>query len=186
MRDPYGEPVLTLVIVEQRLGAAFAFIVTAARARQINVTAVLLGLRMDVGIAVYLAGGRLQNARVQALGETQHVDRTNHARLRRLNRIMLIVDRRGRAGEIVDLVDIDIERKGHVVAHDLEGRLAEQWFDVAARTCEIVVDAENLALLLEQSCAQMRAQKARTTRHKDPLFHRTPPGCYRDKISCRS
>jgi hypothetical protein len=68
---------------------------------------------------------------------------------------MLIVDRRGRAGEIVDLVDLDIERKGHVVAHDLEGRLTEQWFDVAPRTREIVVDAENLALLLEQSCTQM-------------------------------
>jgi len=72
------------------------------------------------------------------------------------------------------------------VADYLEGRLAEQWFDVAARTCEIVIDAENLALLLEQSCAQMRAQKARTTRHKNPLFHRTPPGCYRDKTSCRA
>jgi hypothetical protein len=91
---------------------------------------------------------------VQALGETQHVDRSNDARLRRLNWIMLIVDRRGRAGEIVDLVDLDIERKGHVVAHDLEGRLTEQWFDVP-RTREIVVDAENLALLLEQSCTQM-------------------------------
>src|SRR4030081_2212262 len=103
MRDPYGEPVLTLVIVEQRLGAAFAFIVTAARARQINVTAVLLGLRMDVGIAVYLAGGRLQDAGAQALGETQHVDRSNDACLRRLNRIMLIVDRRGRPGESVNI-----------------------------------------------------------------------------------
>src|ERR1700694_5306924 len=100
--DSDGEPVLTLVIVEQRLGGASAFVVTAARARQINVTAVLLSLRMDVGIAVYLAGGRLQNARVQALGETQHVDRSNDARLRRLNWIMLIVARRGRAGEIVD------------------------------------------------------------------------------------
>jgi hypothetical protein len=88
---------------------------------------------------------------------------------------MLIVDWRGRAGEIVDLVDLDIERKGHVVAHDLEGRLAEQLFDVAARTCEIVVDAENLALLLEQSCAQMRAQKACTPCNKDPLFHKAPP-----------
>src|SRR5882757_7188176 len=88
---------------------------------------------------------------------------------------MLIVDRRGRASEIVDLVDLDIERKGHVVAHDLEGGLAEQWFDVAARTCEIVVDAENLALLLEQPCAQMRTQKACTTCNKNPLFHNAPP-----------
>jgi hypothetical protein len=29
---------------------------------------------------------------------------------------MLIVDRRGRAGEIVNLADLDIERKSHVVA----------------------------------------------------------------------
>ena len=56
-----------------------------------------------------------------------------HARLGGLHRIALVVDGRGRAGEVVDLVDLDIERKGDVVAHHLESGVAEQVLDVVAR-----------------------------------------------------
>ena len=70
-------------------------------------------------------------ARLQPLGQPEHVDRAVHAGLGRLHRIELVVDRRGRAGEVVDLVDLDVERKGHVVAHQLEARIAEQVRDVA-------------------------------------------------------
>ncbi len=62
-RHPDGEAMLALVIVEERLGAALALVVAAARTRQVHVSAVLLGLRMDVGVAVNLAGGSLQDAR---------------------------------------------------------------------------------------------------------------------------
>ena len=67
-----------------------------------------------------------------ALGEAQHVDGAVHAGLGRLHRVVLVVDRRGRAGEVVDLVDLDVEREGHVVAHQLEARVAEQMRDVVA------------------------------------------------------
>ena len=53
-----------------------------------------------------------------------------HAGLGRLHGIELVVDRRGRAGQIVDLVDLDIERKRHVVAHQLEVRVVEQMLDI--------------------------------------------------------
>ena len=49
-----------------------------------------------------------------------------HAGLGRLHGIVLVVDRRGGAGKIVDLVDIDVERKRHVVAHQLEVRMVDQ------------------------------------------------------------
>jgi hypothetical protein len=88
---------------------------------------------------------------------------------------MLIVDRRGRAGEIVDLVDLDVERKGYVMTQHLEPSISKQRLDVAMRPREIVVDAENLAFLVEQSSAQVRAQEARAARHKNPLFHCASP-----------
>ena len=40
-----------------------------------------------------------------------------HARFRRLNRIVLVVNRGGGTGEIVNLVDLHIERKRDVVPH---------------------------------------------------------------------
>ena len=43
-----------------------------------------------------------------------------HAGLRRLHRIVLIVNGRGRTGEIVDLIDLQIDRERDVVADQLE------------------------------------------------------------------
>ena len=49
-----------------------------------------------------------------------------HAGLGRLHGIVLIVDGRGRTSQIVDLVDLDIERESHIVTHQLEARIADQ------------------------------------------------------------
>ena len=76
-------------------------------------------------IAVDLAGRGLEDLGARALGQAQHVDGAVHAGLGRLHRIVLVVDRRGGAGEIVDLVDLDIERECHVVAHQLEARVVQ-------------------------------------------------------------
>ena len=62
---------------------------------------------------------------------------------------MLVVDRRGRAGQIVDLVDLDKERKGHVVAHELEARIAEEMLDVLLGAGEKIVEAENFVPIAE-------------------------------------
>jgi hypothetical protein len=79
-----------------------------------------------------------------ALGQPQHVDRAVHAGLGGLHRVVLVVDRRGRAGEVVDLVDLHVEREGHVVAHQLEVRVVEQVGDVVLGAGEEVVDAEHI------------------------------------------
>ena len=75
---------------------------------------------MDTRVAVDFAGRRLQNLALQALGQTEHVDGAVHAGLGGLHRIVLIVHRRSRASEIVDLVDFDKQRKGHIVAQQLK------------------------------------------------------------------
>jgi hypothetical protein len=75
---------------------------------------------MDQRIAIDLAGRSLENARLQALGETKHVDCAVNAGLGRLRRVALIVDRRSRAGQVEDRIDLDIERKGDIVPDRLE------------------------------------------------------------------
>ena len=81
---------------------------------------------MDFRIAVDFAGRRLQDARALARGEVEHVDRTLHTGLGRLHRIVLVVDRRGRAGEVEDAVDFDVERKRDVVSKQFEARMVRQ------------------------------------------------------------
>ncbi len=78
--------------------------------------------------------------------------------------------RRGGAGEIVDAIDLDIEREGDVVAHDLESLRAQQRFDIAAAAGVEIVDAQHFAPAFEQPFAQMRADKPRTPRYQYAVF----------------
>ncbi len=73
-----------------------------------------------------------------------------HAGLGRLHGVMLVVNGRGGTGEIVDLVDLDIERKRHVVPHQFKARMADQVLDVAFGAGEEVVDADHIVTLGEQ------------------------------------
>ena len=60
------ELVLAVVVEEQGFGAALAFVVAAADADGVDVAPVVFGLRMDSGIAIDLAGGGLEDARLAA------------------------------------------------------------------------------------------------------------------------
>ena len=131
-RDLDVELVLAVVVEEQRLGAALALVVAGARADRVDVAPV---------------GSRAADAprdrrrprwsrpggswRCSALGQAQHVDRADARWSWSSAPGRTGSGRRGRAGEVVDLVDLDVEREGHVVAHQLEARVAEQVRDVA-------------------------------------------------------
>ena len=163
VEDPHhldAEVVLAVVVEEQRLRAALALVVAAADPDRVDVAPVVLGLRVDLRVAVHLAGRGLQDPRLDPLGQAEHVDRAVHAGLGRLHRVVLVVDRAGRAGQVVDLVDLDVEREGHVVAHQLEHRVAHQVGDVALGAGEVVVDAQHVVAVGEQPLAQVRAEEA--------------------------
>ena len=115
---------------------------------------------MDLGIAVDFAGRGLQHLRPAALGHAQHVDRPHHRGLHRLDGIVLVVARRGGAGQVVDLVDLQQDRQRHVVANQLEVRPAEQMGDVRLLAGEEVVEADHVVPLLDQPLAEVRAEKA--------------------------
>ena len=123
---------------------------------------------MDFGIAIDLAGRRLQQPAFEAVGEVEHVDGAEDRGLGRLHRIVLVVHRRGRTGEIVDLVDLDAQRLGDVVADQLELRRAEMMLDVAFGAGEEIVDADDLVAIGNQPIDEMRAEKPGATGDQDP------------------
>jgi hypothetical protein len=109
-----------------------------------------------------------------------------HAGLGGLHRVVLVVHGRCRAGEIVDLVDLRVERKGDVVAHQLEMLFADQVLDIALGPGEEIVDTDDIAARREQALAQMRAEKSGTAGDQDALFEmhddrvsRCEPACKR-------
>src|SRR5262249_43727498 len=151
---------LPVIIEEQGLCGPLSFIITGSWPDRVHVAPVALGLRMLLRIAIDLARGRLKDARIEPLGETEHVDGAKHARLDRVNRIVLIVHRARRAGEVVDLVDLDVDRKHDIVPHKLEMRMIQQMRDVAAPAGDETVETDDLVSTLEKALADMRAYEA--------------------------
>lgn len=159
-RDLDFQLVLAVVVEEQGFGAALAFIVAGADADRVDVAPVVLGLRVNRRVAVNLAGGSLEDARLQALGQAEHVDGAMHRGLGGLHRVVLIVNGRGGAGQVVDFVDFHIQREGDVVTHELEARMVVQVVDVALGAGEQVVQAQHFMALFQQLVAQVRTEEA--------------------------
>src|SRR5262249_16350127 len=72
--------------------------------------------------------------------------------------------------QIVDLIRLDIERKRHVVTDEIEAVVIDHSIDVAARTSEIVIDADDIGAVLEQALAKMRAKKSGAPSHNHAGF----------------
>src|SRR5690606_41078299 len=76
--DP--DAMLAVIVEEQGLRRPLPLVVAAARADGAHVAPVVLELGMDAGDPVHLARARLQDLRLHALGEPEHVDGAGHAR----------------------------------------------------------------------------------------------------------
>jgi hypothetical protein len=85
-------------------------------------------------------------------------------------RIVLVMDRRRRTGKIVDLVDLEIDRKRHVVPDELEMLVIEQGLDVRATAGKEIVKTNNICAAGQQALTQMRTEKSGTAGDKDALL----------------
>ena len=86
----------------------------------INTPQVCFFLRMNSRIPIDLEGGGLKNLDLESFGKAQHVDGNMDVDFGGLDRIILVVDRSGRACQIIYFIDFYIEREGDVVAYQLE------------------------------------------------------------------
>jgi hypothetical protein len=65
------------------------------------------------------------------------------------------MDGRGWTGKVVDLTDLDVERKTDVVADRFEAGIGKDWREVAARTREIIIDTNYVIPLAEEQLAEV-------------------------------
>jgi hypothetical protein len=70
-----------------------------------------------------------------------------HIDLGGLHRIVLIMNRRGRAGEIVDFIDFQVKRESDVVSDQLKIRIVQKMNNIALGTGIKIVDAHHIAIL---------------------------------------
>jgi hypothetical protein len=108
---------------------------------------------MDIRVAIDFRRRGLKYLHLEALGETKHVDGADDVGLGRLCRVKLVMDGGRGTSEIENLVDLDKERPGHVVAHEFHPAIVEKMRDVLPRTRKEVVDTDDLGAAIEQPFA---------------------------------
>ena len=177
--DLDAQAVLAAVVAKEGLGAALAFVVAGAGADGVDVAPVVLWLGVDGGVAIDLAGGGLKDLGLDPFGQAQHVDGAVDAGLGGLDRVVLIMDGRGRAGQVVDLVHLHVEGEGDVVAHQLEVGVVEQVGDVVLGAGEEVIDADDVMAVGEEAFAEVTAQEAGAAGDEDAFAQGVVHGEYR-------
>ena len=155
-----------LVVETEGFGDALALVVTAADADRVHAAAVALGLGVHLGVAIHLGGAGQQQAGTDAAGQAEHVVGTEEARLGGLDRVELVVHRRGGAGQMPDAVHLQADRIGHVVADQLKAWMADPLADVLLAAGEVVVEADHLLAGLHQPVHQVGAHETGTAGHQ--------------------
>ena len=162
--DPDVEAVVGVVGHRHRLGESLGLVVDPTWPHRVHVAPVVLGLGMDLGIAVDLAGGRQEEAGRLGPGQAEAVVGPEAADLEGLDRHLEVVLGRRRRGEVHDGVD----RARHPdVGGDVELDVgeaggAEEVLDVVHVAGDEVVDGDDLVAAREQTLAQVRPEEAGT------------------------
>ena len=120
-------------------------------------------------VSIDFAGRRLKYLAFEPFGKPEDIDGAMNGGLCRLDRVMLIMNRRGGTGQIVDFIDLHIERKRHIMPHELEARVIVKLVDIALGTGKEIVGTKNFVPLLEQSVDQMRTDETGAAGNQDAL-----------------
>lgn len=83
--------------------------------------------------------------------------------------------RRCRAGQVIDLVDLEVDGLNDVVGDDAESIEALEGRDIAPQARREVIEANDLVPGAEKQLAKMRAQKAGTAGNKYSLLEASAP-----------
>lgn len=105
------------------------------------------------------------------LGEAQHINRTVHASLGRLNRIELVVNGRCRTSQVKDTFDLDVYRECYVMAQGLKQRFLEEMRNVDFGAGEVVINAKHIVLFFDKAFAKVRANETCTTGNQYLICH---------------
>ena len=127
--DPYVGPVLSVIVEKEGFGTALAFVVAGADTDRVDVAPIVFPLRMDLRIAIDLACRSLEDTSTAAPRHSKRIDRTEDRSLNRRDGVVLIMNGACRAGEIVDPIDLKIDRLLDIMPNELEAGIIDEVAD---------------------------------------------------------
>src|SRR5439155_23272531 len=98
---------------------------------------------MHLRIAVDFGSRGLENTGADTLGKPEHVDGANDAGLHGLDWIVLVMNRRGRTGQVIDLIDFKQDRLDHVMTKQFKTAIVQQVRHILSPPGEKVVKAND-------------------------------------------
>ena len=101
--DPHS--ILAVIVHKQCLCTTLAFIITRTEADWIYISPITFHLGMNNGVTVHFAGRGLQYLGIRLFGQFQHIDGAQYRSLDSFNSIVLIMDRRSGASQVINFVD---------------------------------------------------------------------------------
>jgi hypothetical protein len=105
----------------------------------------------------------LKDPAPQPLRQPQKIYGPENTYLRRLHWIMLIMNRRGGACEIVYLIGFDVQRKANIVPNEFETGMVSQMRDVRLISGKQIVDTDDFVAAINQSIDEMGSKETGTT-----------------------
>jgi len=111
------------------------------------------GERLAASLALVVARAR----------ELQHIHRPEHCSLECANRVVLIPHRRGRTGQVIDLVDLGEVRLHHIMPHEIDLSpvlaLHQTRYVLYAARLE-VIQTDHMMSVLDESSTEVRAEES--------------------------
>jgi hypothetical protein len=150
---------LSIVIEEQGLSATLPLIITGPQSDGIDVSPIGFHLWMDGGVTIDFRGRGLKDLCLEPFRESQHVDGAMDIHLGRLYRIVLVMDRRGGTGKIINFIHFYVQGKGDVLAEELKIGILQEVNDISLDSCIKIVHTKDIIALFYEMIAEVRTEK---------------------------
>ena len=161
------DAILAVIVEEECLGSTLPLVIAGSEADGVDMAPVRLGLGMNIGIAVHLGGGGLEDACIDPLGKAEAVDGPDHGGFHGLDGIVLVVRRRSRAGKIVDAVHLELEWVDHIMANKFEAGIPQKMVDIGLASGEEIIETDDFMPLLDETIAKMGTEKSGSAGDED-------------------
>jgi hypothetical protein len=114
----------------------------------------------------------MENPSRTSFGKSHDIHNADGRCLDGFDGVVLIGDRRGGAGQIINLIRFHIERMNNVVSNQFKSGMTDQMANIVFATCEKIIDADDFISTFDQSVAQVTSKKSGTACHQNS-FHRS-------------
>lgn len=170
--DADFKAVFTVVVHSEALSSTFTFIIAGTLSNWVHIAPVFFSLRVLKRISVNFRSGGDEEAGSATLGKAQHVHSANETSLDGLDWVVLVMDWRGRASEVEDLINLEEDWLDDVMSDEFKVGAADEVSDIFLAASEEVVKADDMVATVDEEFTEVGADKAGTTSDEDTVaFH---------------